>query len=157
MGRDPIFCVWRHAARPLHYDSRLEINGTLRPWGCPQGPLDEFRPPPAGGEVEDQPLEYADFEGIIRIGNYGAGSVEIWDKGEFTPVGDQAADKQLESGKLVFTQRGKKLRGPFALARMKPEKKASPSSFYNMKMTMPCPAEKSPRPRQNENRHLCLN
>lgn len=62
-------------------------------------------------KVEDHPPEDASFEGIIPSGHYGAGSVEIWDKGGFTPVGNKPADKQLESGELVFTLRGKKLRG----------------------------------------------
>lgn len=77
-------------------------------------------------KVEDHPLEYANFEGIIPAGNYGAGTVEIWDKGKFTPVGDKPADKQIESGKLVFTLQGKRLKGQFALVRMKLEKKSEP-------------------------------
>jgi bifunctional non-homologous end joining protein LigD len=123
---NPIFCVQKHAASRLHYDFRLEIDGSLKSWTVPRAPSMDPTIRRLAMKVEDRPLEYAALEGGIPQGTYGAETVEIWDKGEFTIVGDQPADKQFESGKLVFTLRGNKLRGQFTLTRMKAGKRSEP-------------------------------
>ncbi len=114
-----IFCIQRHEARRLHYDLRLAIDGTLKSWALPQGPsLDPSRKPLAVA-VEDHPIEYASFEGNIPAGNYGAGSMMLWDRGTFETLGDCPAVEQIARGDFKFRLAGEKLRGEFALVRMK--------------------------------------
>jgi bifunctional non-homologous end joining protein LigD len=114
------FVVQKHAASRLHYDFRLEINGTLRSWAVPKGM------PFAHGEkhlavhVEDHPLAYIDFEGTIPEGQYGGGTVMVWDQGTFEPLSKTPA-KDLEKGKLHFTLHGKRLRGDWYLVRLRDE------------------------------------
>src|SRR5262249_35203200 len=113
--RPGLFVVQQHAARRLHYDLRLEWRGVLLSWAVPKGPsLD-----PAGKRlavhVEVHPVEHADFEGVIREGNYGAGSVIVWDIGRWIPAEDP--DEGLQQGKLLFDLEGYKLRGRFTLVR----------------------------------------
>jgi bifunctional non-homologous end joining protein LigD len=109
------FVVQKHAARRLHYDFRLEWQGVLKSWAVPEGPSADPADKRLAVEVEDHPLEYADFEGVIPHGEYGAGPVIVWDRGSWRPVGD-AADG-LAKGKLVFTLSGYKLRGEWTLVR----------------------------------------
>jgi bifunctional non-homologous end joining protein LigD len=111
-----LFVVHKHGARRLHYDFRLEIDGVLKSWALPKGPSLAPRQKRLAVQVEDHPLAYADFEGIISEG-YGAGSVMLWDQGTWSPVGDPA--EGYRQGKLEFTLNGKKLRGGFVLVRMK--------------------------------------
>ncbi len=104
------FVVHRHQARHLHYDFRLEMGGVLRSWAVPKGPPLESGIRRLAVQVEDHPLDYIDFAGGIPQGEYGAGSVEIWDKGEF--------DLEKEtSDRLEFSLRGKKLLGSYVLLR----------------------------------------
>ncbi len=112
------YVIQEHHARRLHYDFRLELDGTLRSWAVPKGPsLDPFVKRLAV-HVEDHPLEYGSFEGEIPEGNYGAGSVVIWDRGTWEPVGGVAqARKAYEAGKLKFQLDGEKLHGAWALVR----------------------------------------
>ena len=110
------FAVQRHAARRLHYDFRLELEGTLKSWAVPRGPSLDPAEKRLAVHVEDHPLEYGDFEGTIPAGEYGAGEVVLWDRGRWTPVGD-AADG-YRRGTLKFTLHGEKLRGGWTLARM---------------------------------------
>lgn len=110
-----LFVVQKHAARRLHWDFRLELGGTLRSWAVPKGPSADPADKRMAVEVEDHPIEYADFEGTIPAGNYGAGAVIVWDRGGWRPVGD--AVRGLEEGKLVFELRGYKLRGEWTLVR----------------------------------------
>ena len=113
------FCVQRHHARRLHYDLRLEIGGTLKSWAVPKGPTLDPAEKRLAVMVEDHPLEYGGFEGTIPEGNYGAGSVMVWDKGVYELLGDKTAEQQLERGDLKFRLHGDKLKGDFALVRMK--------------------------------------
>jgi bifunctional non-homologous end joining protein LigD len=111
------FVVHEHHASHLHYDLRLEIGGVLKSWAVPKGPSMNPADKRLAIRVEDHPLVYAGYEGIIPAEQYGAGTVVIWDEGEFDPPED--AEAALEKGRLSFRLAGKKLRGEFALALMK--------------------------------------
>jgi bifunctional non-homologous end joining protein LigD len=114
------FVVQEHHARSHHFDFRLEMNGVLVSWAVPKGPPEDFAAKRLAVHVEDHPLEYGKFEGEIPKGNYGAGKVAIWDKGEWEPV-ERDWRKEFEDGKLKFALRGGKLKGTYLLARMKEE------------------------------------
>ena len=116
-GTGGLFVVHKHAARHLHYDLRLEMDGVLRSWAVPKGPSYHTADKRLAVHVEDHPLEYGDFEGLIPEGNYGAGAVIVWDRGRWLPVGDPAAG--LAKGKLLFELRGLKLRGMWTLVKLK--------------------------------------
>ena len=113
------FFIQRHDATRLHYDLRLEISGTLKSWAVPKGPSLVPLSKNLAMHVEDHPLSYGDFEGNIPKGNYGAGSVMLWDRGTFELLGERPAEEQLEKGDLKFRLNGEKLKGEFALIRMK--------------------------------------
>ncbi len=116
-----LFVVHKHAARQLHFDLRLEMDGVLRSWAVPKGPSYDMRDKRLAVKVEDHPLEYGDFEGIIPAGNYGAGGIIVWDRGEWVPLED---DKEgLEKGKLLFELRGYKLHGKWTLVKIKKSEK----------------------------------
>ncbi|MBV9444140.1 MAG: non-homologous end-joining DNA ligase, partial [Acidobacteriaceae bacterium] len=118
-GRGGFFCVQRHDATRLHYDFRLEVNGVLVSWAVPKGPsLDPTRKALAM-KVEDHPLDYGTFEGNIPAGNYGAGSVMLWDKGTYEVLGEPSAQEQLDRGDFKFELHGVKLKGSFAIVHMK--------------------------------------
>ncbi len=118
-GRGGFFCVQRHDATRLHYDFRLEVNGVLVSWAVPKGPsLDPARKALAM-KVEDHPLDYGTFEGNIPEGNYGAGSVMLWDKGSYEVLGEPGAQEQLDRGDFKFSLHGTKLNGSFAIVHMK--------------------------------------
>jgi bifunctional non-homologous end joining protein LigD len=117
-ARELMFVIQKHNATRLHYDFRLELEGVLKSWAVPKGI------PTAKGDkrlamhVEDHPLDYGDFEGIIPPGNYGAGSVMVWDTGTWEPR-DEDALRALRDGKLKFALQGKKLEGEWTLVRMR--------------------------------------
>src|SRR3954464_3919525 len=119
------FCVQRHSARRLHYDLRLEVNGVLKSWAVPKGPTLDPKEKRLAVLVEDHPIEYGDFEGTIPAGNYGAGSVLLWDVGTYDLLGDVSAEKQLERGDFKFKLHGEKLMGEFALVKIKSSRKDS--------------------------------
>jgi bifunctional non-homologous end joining protein LigD len=113
------FCVQRHDATRLHYDFRLEVGGVLKSWAIPKGPTLDPGVKHLAAHVEDHPLEYGDFEGNIPAGNYGAGSVMLWDRGTYELLGDVSDEQQLARGDFKFRLRGEKLKGDFALVQMK--------------------------------------
>lgn len=111
-----LFVIQKHAARRLHCDFRLELDGTLKSWAVPKGPSLNPSDKRLAVHVEDHPMEYADFEGIIPPRQYGAGTVMVWDRGQWIPDGDPRAD--YEKGRLKFTLAGRKLQGRWTLVRM---------------------------------------
>lgn len=117
-----VFCVQRHAARALHYDLRMEIDGALKSWALPHGPTLDPKEKRLAVMVEDHPLEYLTFEGNIPKGNYGAGSMMLWDVGTYEPLMGMDAAGQIARGDFKFRLAGEKLKGEFALVRMKTAK-----------------------------------
>ncbi|MBI4460941.1 MAG: DNA ligase [Acidobacteria bacterium] len=115
--RHPIFVIQKHEASRLHYDFRLEISGVLASWALPKGPSLNPADKRLAMRTEDHPADYAAFEGVIPEGQYGAGTVMVWDRGTYQINPDESAAEQLEGGKLKFTLKGHKLRGGFALIR----------------------------------------
>jgi bifunctional non-homologous end joining protein LigD len=111
------FIIHEHHATRLHYDFRLEIAGVLKSWAIPKGPSMNPSEKRLAVMVEDHPLEYGDFEGIIPQGHYGAGPVLIWDSGEFQS--EENPEAALAKGHLSFNLKGKKLKGIFSLILMK--------------------------------------
>jgi bifunctional non-homologous end joining protein LigD len=112
------FVIHKHAARNLHYDLRLEIDGVLKSWAVPKGPCLDPSEKRLAVETEDHPLEYLDFEGAIPAGEYGAGTIIVWDRGEWTPEQDPA--ESLQNGELKLRLDGQKLQGRWVLVKMKP-------------------------------------
>jgi len=112
------YVIQKHHARTLHYDLRLEDDGVLKSWAVPKGPSLDPAEKHLAVAVEDHPLEYGEFEGRIPEGDYGAGSVIIWDRGTFEPVGEgETFAEMLERGAAKIRISGKKLHGGFALVR----------------------------------------
>src|SRR3989454_326987 len=112
-----LFVVHMHAARRLHWDLRLEMDGVLRSWAVPKGPSPNRADKRLAVHVEDHPLEYGDFEGIIPEGNYGAGAVIVWDRGRWVPLEDP--HDGMQKGKLLFELHGYKLKGKWTLVKLK--------------------------------------
>jgi len=113
------FCVQRHDATRLHYDFRLGIDAVLKSWAVPKGPTLDPGVKHLAAQVEDHPMEYGGFEGTIPAGNYGAGSVMLWDRGSFELLGEESGEAQIARGDLKFRLHGDKLKGDFALVQMK--------------------------------------
>jgi bifunctional non-homologous end joining protein LigD len=113
------FVVQKHAARRLHYDLRLELGGVFKSWAVTRGPSVDPADKRLAVEVEDHPLEYGDFEGTIPKGEYGGGTVQLWDRGYWTPDGGKSPQDAFESGDLKFTLEGTRLHGSWVLVRMR--------------------------------------
>jgi DNA ligase D-like protein (predicted 3'-phosphoesterase) len=125
-GTGNSFVVQKHDASHLHYDLRLEVNGVLRSWAVPKGIPTEFNEKRLAIQTEDHPLEYAQFEGVIPAGEYGGGSVKIWDQGEYELLDKeykprQTANSALKNGAIKFQLKGKRYKGAYALAKFKTE------------------------------------
>jgi bifunctional non-homologous end joining protein LigD len=116
------FVIQKHAATRLHYDLRLEVGGVLKSWAVPKGPSMNPGDKRLAVHVEDHPLEYRKFEGVISKGQYGGGEVIVWDQGTYELEGHLDADTQLARGELKFVLRGKKVRGSFVLVKLKNSK-----------------------------------
>ncbi len=116
------FVVQKHNASHLHYDFRLEIDGVLVSWAVPKGPSTDPSEKRLAVRTEDHPLDYAAFEGIIPEGQYGAGEVEIWDKGTYENMKGIPMSEALEKGHITFRLDGDKLKGGYALTRTGPGK-----------------------------------
>jgi len=126
-SKEPMFVIHKHAARNLHYDFRLEVDGALASWAVPKGPSTDPREKRLAVRVEDHPLDYGDFEGAIPRGQYGAGSVIVWDTGTYRNTtkkdGKEVPVKQaIENGHLTVWLEGRKLEGGYALTRMRTER-----------------------------------
>src|SRR5438477_7288254 len=117
------FVVQKHRASHLHYDFRLEMEGVLKSWAVPKGPSLNPADKRLAMMVEDHPVSYFHFEGVIPLGNYGAGTVMVWDTGIWEPLGNASA--MLRDGDLKFRLQGKKLKGDFVLARMRSRRPGS--------------------------------
>jgi len=113
------FVIQKHAARRLHYDLRLELDGVFKSWAVTRGPSLNPADKRLAVEVEDHPLEYGDFEGTIPHGQYGGGTVQVWDRGYWAPQGKQTAEQALAAGELKLTLAGERLHGGWVLVRLR--------------------------------------
>ncbi|HEY0196656.1 MAG TPA: DNA polymerase ligase N-terminal domain-containing protein [Methanobacterium sp.] len=114
------FVVQKHKARNLHYDFRLEVDGVLKSWAIPKGPSSDYTQKRLAIPTEDHPVDYIDFEGIIPPGNYGAGTVIVWDAGTYRNLKEKDGqeipmEKTIEDGHVEFYLEGEKLKGAYAL------------------------------------------
>lgn len=121
-SRNLHYVIQKHDATRLHYDFRLEIGGVLASWAIPKGPSLDSGERRLAVRTEDHPMDYGGFEGTIPKGEYGGGTVMLWDRGTWEPEGKEPAQAQLRKGSLKFSLRGERLHGSFALVRMKPRK-----------------------------------
>lgn len=122
-GKKPVFVIQEHDASTLHYDFRLEADGVLKSWAVPKGLSTDPRKKRLAIRTEDHPLDYADFEGVIPEGEYGGGTVIVWDRGTHENITKQndepiTIDDALEHGHVVVRLHGKKLKGGYALQRI---------------------------------------
>ena len=125
------FVIQKHAASRLHYDFRLELDDTLKSWAVPKGPSLDPGQKRLAVHVEDHPLDYAGFEGIIPAKQYGGGTVLLWDQGYWEPIGDAASS--YRHGRLKFTLHGKKLQGIWNLVRMGGREEAGKENWLLIK------------------------
>jgi DNA ligase D-like protein (predicted 3'-phosphoesterase) len=123
-GADPIFVIQQHAARRMHWDFRLEVDGVLKSWAVPKGPSLNPSVKRMAVPTEDHPMDYANFEGVIPPGNYGAGRVIVWDMGTYAPLGGKSMEEGLRKGHITFALYGHKLKGGFALTKIRSDEDA---------------------------------
>jgi DNA ligase D-like protein (predicted 3'-phosphoesterase) len=129
-SQKPIFVIQKHAASHLHYDFRLEVEGVLKSWAVPKGPSTDPKDKRLAVPTEDHPLEYADFEGVIPEGEYGAGTVLVWDTGPYRNLTEKKGEaiplgQAVEHGHVKVWLEGKKLKGGYALTRFRKGKDES--------------------------------
>lgn len=132
-GRKLRYLIQKHDASRLHYDFRLEWNGTLMSWAIPKGPSENPDDKRLAVHVEDHPVEYGKFEGTIPKGEYGGGTVMLWDRGTWKPHGDGDVDAALSKGKLGFELHGERLKGNWALVRLRARKKGDKDNWLLIK------------------------
>ncbi len=113
------YVIQKHAATRLHFDLRLELDGVFKSWAVTRGPSVNPQDKRLAVEVEDHPLDYGDFEGTIPKGQYGGGTVQLWDRGFWEPIGERSAEEQLKKGELKFRLDGERLHGSYVIVRMK--------------------------------------
>ena len=123
----PIFVVQKHDARNLHYDLRIEVNGVLKSWAVPKGPSTDPEQKRLAVATEDHPMEYAEFEGVIPEGEYGAGQVIVWDTGPYKNITEKngksiPVEEAIDHGHLAVWLEGQKLKGGYALNRFRRER-----------------------------------
>jgi bifunctional non-homologous end joining protein LigD len=116
------FVIQKHAARRLHYDLRLELDGVFKSWAVTRGPSLDPKDKRLAVEVEDHPLDYGDFEGTIPQGEYGGGTVQLWDRGHWIPEGERSPQEAFDKGDLKFTLQGLRLQGSWVLVRMRTDR-----------------------------------
>lgn len=121
-----IYVIQKHQATHLHYDLRLEMNGVLKSWALPKGPPLQPNLKRLAVQTEDHPIEYAGFEGVIPEGAYGAGKVEVWDRGTFKPI-------EVDDNKIIFTIEGEKLSGDYCLIKLRPKTDPKNWLFFKKK------------------------
>jgi len=121
-----IYVIQKHLATHLHYDLRLEVNGVLKSWALPKGPPLQLGLKRLAVQTEDHPIEYAGFEGVIPEGAYGAGKVEVWDRGTFKPI-------EVSDDKIIFTIYGEKLKGEYCLIKLRPKTDPKNWLFFKKK------------------------
>ena len=119
---DPIFVIQKHDASSLHYDFRLEVDGVLKSWAVPKGPSTDPSEKRLAVPTEDHPLEYSDFEGVIPEGEYGAGTVMVWDRGRYENITRKNGESQsmpeaIDNGHVLVRLHGDKISGGYALQR----------------------------------------
>jgi DNA ligase D-like protein (predicted 3'-phosphoesterase) len=129
-SREPIFVIQKHAASHLHYDFRLEVDGVLKSWAIPKGPSTDPKDKRLAVPTEDHPLEYADFEGTIPEGEYGGGTVLVWDTGPYRNLTEKKGEsipmsQAVAHGHVKIWLEGKKLKGGYALTRFRTGKDES--------------------------------
>jgi len=132
IGERFLFVIQKHAARRLHYDFRLELDGVLKSWALPKGVPTVQGEKRLAVQVEDHPVDYADFEGTIPAGNYGAGTVMLWDAGICEAL-EGTPGAALRKGKLLFHLDGQKLKGEWTLIRMRPSEDRDENAWLIIK------------------------
>lgn len=130
-GKKLSYVIQKHAARRLHYDFRLEWNGTLMSWAVPKGPSENPNDKRLAVHVEDHPVAYGRFEGTIPKGEYGGGTVMLWDRGWWQPHGDP--DEEMKKGKLSFELHGERLKGNWALVQLRARSKRDKDNWLLIK------------------------
>jgi bifunctional non-homologous end joining protein LigD len=131
-GERFLFVIQKHAARRLHYDFRLELDGVLKSWALPKGVPTVQGEKRLAVQVEDHPVDYANFEGTIPAGNYGAGTVMLWDAGICEALEGRPTEA-LRKGKLLFHLEGRKLKGEWTLIRMRPKEDRDDNAWLIVK------------------------
>lgn len=154
-GADGLFVVQIHDARTMHFDFRLEADGVLKSWALPKGPSTDPRDKRLAVRTEDHPFEYRTFEGVIPEGEYGAGTVIVWDQGTYRDLSTDRSGRQiplseaLENGHASFELHGRKMRGGYALTRMRTRGEGEREDWLLVKRNDPhAKAGQTPDPRR---------
>ncbi|MGW0734848.1 DNA polymerase ligase N-terminal domain-containing protein [Streptomyces sp. NPDC002851] len=139
-GREPVFVVQIHDASTLHFDFRLEVDGVLKSWSIPKGPSTDPHDKRLAMPTEDHPMEYREFEGVIPEGDYGGGTVIVWDEGTYRPLPpkkrkdrDASFAERLANGHVTFWMDGKKLHGGYGLTRFRTQESEGRESWLLVK------------------------